>query len=388
MHQTPRLANNLLKNPELPEAFIDALNSGFPEDLNILIMKTIIVIFPHSPEVQDIYIDSGLCMCLFDFLSSQSLPLLEASIALVDTISESSGYGRDSVLCLGLHTFIIEIAKSEINEQITVQACESLSKIFSNKQHIDSNTLTSCVEPIAELLSLHSVHAVYIILACFISMTNKLPALVFNMYDLNLFPVIVNFLHNPELIGMALPLIGNLSVGQSFHIKTLLDCGLFPLLMQLIQTEFTADVYWVLSNILESVPQMTIGLFNPNFVAQTVEIAMTSSFEVKKEAAFFIATLMLFTQNADLKYFKNEDVVDLMIEMLGCSSNLIVLRCLDALLRFVHVNSTTGDEEFLSLLQTKDLYNPLNNLIERGSHMIKERAEFLLCNLDATKSVI
>lgn len=378
LQQTPRLANSLLKEEELPAAFNSALMNDLNEDLIIILLRTICLVFKNSSEEQQIkYIDEGLCMCLFDYLSSQSLPLLDVSLTLVDTISEASGYARDSVLCLGLHSFVIDIAKAELSEQITIKACEALNKVFSNNQSIDTNTLTSCIQPVSTLLYLNNVQAVYIVLSCFISMTNKMPALVFNMFDLDLFPLIVGFLNNQELIGVALPLIGNMSVGHLTHIKTLLECNLFDLLMQLIDTEFTADVYWVLSNILESVPHLVFGLFQHTFVQQTVEISLSSSFEVKKEAAFFIATLLLFTESEDLQYFENEELIDLLIEMLGCSSNLIVLRCLDALIRLTYIFENDGNE-LLSILQSRDLEQILTNLISQKSVIIKDRADFLL----------
>ena len=103
---TPRLAQNLIRHPDIPEAFINALNAGFSEQLIISILKTLIVIFPLSAENQNIYIDAGLTFFLFDSLSSKSLPLLEVSVYLTAVIAEHSSYARDAITYSLRHSFI------------------------------------------------------------------------------------------------------------------------------------------------------------------------------------------------------------------------------------------------------------------------------------------
>jgi hypothetical protein len=185
------------------------------------------------------------------------------------------------------------------------------------------------------------------------------------------------------LIGFALPLIGNLSVGHAAHIHTLLECHLFNILMDLIGSEHTADVFWVLSNLVESVPHLTLPFFTPDFFNQTVAMAEDSSHEIKRECGFFLATLVLFTEVSDLRHFMNAQVLDLMIELLGCSIGLIILRCLDALLTFARVLEVGGaSADMIALLTGSDLGEALNRLLENDSLLIRERAEFLLNQLE------
>ena len=105
--QTPRLAQTLARNPDIPEPFVNALNSDYPEQMQIMLIKALSVIFPISGDNQNLFIDSGLTFFLFDALSSTSLPILEASIMLTDVISESSSYARDSILSFGLIDFLV-----------------------------------------------------------------------------------------------------------------------------------------------------------------------------------------------------------------------------------------------------------------------------------------
>lgn len=385
---TPRLASNLAQTPELSEPFVTALTAGYSEQITIQLIRAMIAIFPISGDNRTLFVDDGLTQSLYEFLSSQSLPLLESSIALVCVMSDYSSYANDSILSFGIHQFLIEIATKEYNEQITLQALDVLNRIFSpgynlsseKKYKIDADILTSSVELMKPLLDIHSVQAISSALMCFVAMTDQMAFLVFNLYDLQLFPKIVDFLKVPELISSALPLIGNMSICHPTHVETLLQLGLFDILMKLMDTEYTADVYWVLSNLVESVPHKTVNLFNQQFIDNTIDIAMRSSFDVKKESSFFLATLTMFVANDDLIYFMNVNVLELMFEMLSCNIILIVLRCLDALIRFSKVFETrTPSEEFIAMFRGEEFISILNDLVSNENvQSIQKRAELLL----------
>jgi hypothetical protein len=382
--KSTRLAVPLMRNSAFQELFVSSISSSGSDDVTILLAKYFVILFPLFPDMHEPCIDFGLCYSFFDMFNSQNPAVVGAVIALIDCIAEASGYARDSVLCLGLHTNLISVAVADPSESMTVAAVEALNKIFANRAPIDSTTLTLCLEPMAELLNLSYVSAVNVALSCFISMTNKMPALVFTMYELNLFPVIVRMLDRPELVEMALPLIGNLSVGHAQHIETLLECHLFEILMKLLRTEqYSADIYWVLSNLVESVPHLTIGFFDEQFVKATLKLAQDAGYEVKKESGFFIATLILFTEVDELRYFINAEVLDLMVQMLGCSVGLIVLRCLDALLRLAKViRAVPANRDQTGLFQGNSLMESLTALFDQSSVLIHERAEFLLGQIE------
>lgn len=389
---TPRLAMNLAQAPEIAEPFADALSASYSEEINIQLITTMIAIFPIAGENRVNFVDAGLTTNLFEFLSSTSLPLLEVSIALVDVMTDYSTYANDSILCLGVHQFLIEIAQNEYNEPLTLQALDALKRIFAltvnaanEKPHkIDVITLESSVELMVPLLDLSSTEAVNSALMCFVALTDQMSALVFNLYDLGLFPKIVNFLTNPDLVSAALPLIGNMSVCHATHVETLLQCGLFEILMKLINTEYTSDVFWVLSNLVESVPHKTVELFDEHFIEKTIDIAIRSSFDVKKEATFFLATLAMFVATDNLAVFMNVNLLDLMLEMLNYNFILIVIRSLDALIRLAKVLETkTESSQFEETFHSEEVIAILNGLLsEDNAGAIKERVTVLLSCLE------
>ena len=128
---TPRLASNLAQTPDLAEPFVGALLQGYGEPITIQLIRAMIAIFPISGENMVLFVDSGLTSSLYEFLTSQSLPLLESAIELVVFIIVYCFYENDSLLCLGIHQFLIDIAKNEFNEDITLQALDVLKRIFS-----------------------------------------------------------------------------------------------------------------------------------------------------------------------------------------------------------------------------------------------------------------
>lgn len=390
---TPRLASNLAQTPELADPFVEALQAQYGDQVTIQLIRAMIAIYPISGENMIRFVDSGLTSCFYDFLTSESLPLLEAAIQLVGVMADYSSYANDSLLCIGIHQFLIDIAKEEHNEEITLQALDVLKRIFSlsinlsseKKHKIDVSTLTYSFDKMEPLLSLSSLQALNSALMCFVAMTDQFTGLVYNIYEKKLFPKIVGFLKVPELVSAALPLIGNMSVcNNATHVDALLDLGLFDLLVQLLDTEYIADVYWVLSNLVESYPQKTVNLFNQDFIEQTIDVAMRSSAEVKREATFFLATLSVYIANEDLSYFMNENVLELMFEMLNFSITFVVLRCLGSLIRFAQSMQVRDPPPgFAEMFHGEEFLSILNNLVENSDVIdIQDFAQYLLDLID------
>ena len=385
VRQSKRHIDPLMANDDFAAALVAAVNDG-DEQLSVIMMETLAVLFPFFPERHEFWVDEGLTMMFCDVFEGGSIKKMDAALDLISSISEASGYARDSILCLGIHTVMIETALKDVPQEICLKICEALMKVFANKQAIDTTTMNSCVDDMAKLLTLPYPNCVFAAVGCFVEMTNKAPVIVFAMYDLGLFPVIVSMLNVEQLVPVALPLIGNMSVGHAQHVQKFLECDLFDRLMKLIQTEYVADVFWVLSNLVESVPHLTVGLFNASFIAATIDIAESASYDVKKEGTFFLATLILFTESADLKYFMTGEVLELMVQILDCSIALMVLRVLDALIRLARsLEMGFANDELRQMLQGSTLYDSLQSCLD-SSFVIRERAEFLLNLLDSADS--
>jgi hypothetical protein len=382
--QSPPLVGRLLNNAAVQEAFVGAVTDSPNEEFTIAALRYIAVLFPLFPDMHVPFVDLGLCLGLSEHLASESPPLLEAAIACVDCISEASAYARDSVLCFGVHEPLIDCARRCFSEGLTVAAAEALHKVFGNREVIDANSLSGCVGPMASLLTLPFPAAVCIALSCFVSMTNKMPSLVFTLYEMELFPVIVGMLTDDRLVAAALPLVGNIALCQSDHMDALIKCNLFDILKQLLQNEaYTADAFWVLSNLLESVPDRTLRFFDDGLIQWTVARAADATQEVQKESVFFLATVVVSREADDLGVFVSADALRLMVQILRCSVWLIILRCLNALAKLVRVIREHGaSDEVMAVVHGAEMRDALLPLLELPHALIGEWAEGLLLQIE------
>jgi hypothetical protein len=390
-HQSPQSAAPLITNSSFLEALILAITDSPNEEFTIVVLKYFVDLFPLYPDIHIQCVDNGLCLGLSEPLSSDSIPLLEAVISCIDCIAESSSYARDSVLCFGVHESLIDCALRCISEQLTVSAVEALNKVFANSVQIDPSSLSSCVEPMAKLLRLPFPSAVTVALTCFVAMTNTMPALVFTMFGLELFPVIVNMLSDDRLVSAALPLIGNIALCQSEHMDALIKCGLFDILKKLLKIEnYTADVFWVLSNLVESVPDRTMRFFDDEFIKWAVAEAGNAAEEIKKEAVFFLATLVVSREADDLGVFVDANVLLLMVQMLRSSVWLIILRCLNALVKLERVirnSEVVVSEGAVAVFHGMELRDALIPLMDLPHALIGEWAEGLLTQIEGGEGV-
>lgn len=373
-----KLLFDLANSKEFAESLTNALVE-LDENFSVLILQTIGAMYPISPSMHELYIDAGLSIYLIDLISSSSSEIVLATVQLIAILSDTSSYARDAVLCNGLLLDLIKIASTQNDPHLTTSSCLALKIVFSSG-NIDSDTISSCIKQMASLLYLENVNSVQYILQCFVSITNTMPAVIFDLFDLGLFPKILDMLRNPHLLSYALPLIGNLSISHVNHVKCLLDEGLFPILCNLIDSDYTADVFWVFSNLIESIPHVMMSLFDINFIHTTIQITANASYDVKKEVVFFISTLILFSESNGIAGFIIPEVIEAIIEMLRCAVNMIVLRCLDVLFRFgLYIQSSHTEDIYSEYFHNEELQESLLELAEQeSSSIIRTRAEYLL----------
>ena len=196
-------------------------------------------------------------------------------------------------------------------------------------------------------------------------MTNQYPILNRNIYELGLFPRIVGYLRVPELASEALKLIGNLCICQDKLADSLLNLGLLEILIDLINIEeYKADIFWSLSNLVESVPIKTIHSFSHEFIEKLINDSLTDCFDVRKEEAYFLATFCLFVNEEKyLINFMNDHFLNLMLNMLDYNNVYISLRCLDAIIRLAKLSEhNTLYELFYKSIHHDDFLIRLNVL--------------------------
>jgi hypothetical protein len=380
----PRSLKSLLGSSEFIERFLTALKSPQSPALTIKLLEVVIAIFPLLGTLMIDIIDGGLCSILTDFLISSDSSIITSTLRTISVICDRSSYARDSALCLELHNTLIEMALSQSPSELADHCCNAVLSIFRNCDQIDSEILIGAIEPLIQILSVGSVQTVASVLDCFVVMTNQHSALVHTLYEQGMFSRVVEFLNKTELVAPALRLIGNLSVAQPFQLRIMLEAGLIVKVLDILESEHAADVFWVLSNLLEAVPALILPLIDADFVDRLFEIIDTSGYDIQKEAAFFLSTLILFSPEAEVQRFVMAPVIEILVGMVGCGVEKVVLRCIYTIGKLVRWGRKGG--ETLKWVAESDLMDRLGELVDDPEQpLMVERAEALISQVKAAE---
>lgn len=345
----PKIVQNMITISDVQEAFVAALDSETSAVGTVL--NTIAQIFKLAGETQEAFVDGGLTCSLMNLLSQEDPATISEAINLIGVLSEESSYARDSIICLGIHTILVETAGNHKQTDLATLACESVHKIFSNPDPIESEIVKEAIPSIIEIIEGQSDETMSFILQILVDISSKHPSSVFIYYNLGLYDQIVGFIQNQALTKEALKLAGNMAVAQPLQIICLLDNGLLAALEQLSVSDYLADVFWVYSNLLESYPEGIFELIDEKFINFALDAAEDSPYEVKQEASFFIATMVVFSGNPRASLFFNERVFSVLADVIGCGVNTVALRCLDAFNTFLgYANLNEKQDELLGLV--------------------------------------
>ncbi|KAH0794989.1 hypothetical protein GPJ56_001115 [Histomonas meleagridis] len=381
--QKPCPLRHILKSEEFIHVLTNSLTLDFiSQDILSLLINALSCVFPLCGGLQEEIVNDGICFYLLDFLDSRNISIIESSLNLIRSISASSHYAQDAILCIGLHSQLIEIAKSQISIPITTAACECLRIIFSFDGEADSTILKSCIDSIIELLGLPTKSAVIQVIQCLVEITNKVPSLIFSFFEHGIVEHIISLLDDPEVQGPALKLAGNMSVSQPQQIKQMLSFGLLPKLINLFHTTYVSDTLWIISNLLESVPDAIIPMFNPTFIQQLIALSNECTFDIKKEITFLLATLIVFSSDAITFSLITPELVGLLVELLDCGCFNVTMRCLDAIIDFIRVIFMSQKYEMMQLFIDEELNKRLDDLIEVSNENVMERANYIISQLN------
>lgn len=365
---TQRLAQN--------ESFIEAFPSLFSLELSpdttLSLYQVTAIIFDQTKFKQQI-VDSDIVSTLAMQIYDQG-ELIMQQIALIGAISAASSYGRDALFCFGVHTTLIEIAgKEDASEELKEAATKCLCLIFGAQGPLDSDIIKECIGSIFALLEGAQPPVVQAIFGAFIEITNKVPETVFTLYSLGLFPFVVQCFQVPELVTISLGLCGNLTVSQPIQVSSFLDLGLFDILVGLLGTEDASHALWVMSNMLECIPHKVLPNIPLELVLEVIKGIEDGNSEYKQEAAFFVGTIILVSGVDIDKMFMRQEVIDLLVEMLGCGIYYVTLRCVEALQRIaLTAVSTDSSAQLAEVINNSDFNDRIEDLNESDDNNLKE----------------
>jgi hypothetical protein len=192
-----------------------------------------------------------------------------------------------------------------------------------------------------------------------------MPSILTNLYHANVHIAAIRFLDAPELRVPALSLIGNLAVAEPRYVKELVNSGLSQAILGLMSSECTAELLWVLSNLMESIPKTVISWISSEWLEEIIDIAESTSFDMKRECAYFLASAIVFLSERGIP-----DViwraVPVIVDVCGCGDRAVVMRCLDGLLKAAKKSKGS--------FEPTEIADRLRELVDGSSLELVERA--------------
>lgn len=383
---TPQMFRELVANDEVVLTLIEAMTQGYPEPTMVSVLKILAAMFPLFSQIKMVdLIDGGITLEFLNLLESNSHLVLCTSICLISVLARHSGYARDSLISYGIHEMLINLIHSQAEETIVVNASEALQQIFANQETIDNSIFLPMLEQIYDLLQIQCKQALIYILDVLVEMSNKMPSIVFQYFKKKIDEFVFEAIKDPELTEVSLRLIGNMAVSQPSQIKAMLNNGLIDILTGILaQDQYSADVFWIYSNLLESLPSIMVSIFNIDFISNVTDLASYTNFDLKKEASFFLSTLTIFINNDELARFADsQEILDLFVEMLGCGDANIILRCMDSIIKMICFSAYKDKKaEFAGALIDTGIKDRLEELLDQDNQLLKERANYLLNQIE------
>ena len=380
--QSPKTILQLIKNQDVQEAFVTFLDENSELQSTVTVLNMLSTILKSCVPALEDFIDIGLSSQLLFLLSTENENVLKSTINLIGVVSGLDGYARDAIICLGIHQSLIELAGNNRGTEIALMATEALHSIYGNPSPIDTDVIKDSCQPVVAILEGQTEEVINNILMILVDFTSKQTSIVFTLSKIAFYEKICDYIRNPNLTYVALKLCGNMSVSQPNDIKTLLQNGILDILLSLLSTpEYAADSFWVLSNLLESLPEAIVECFDENFVESVLKAAEDASFDVKREASFFISTLIVFGGTERIEYFFNERVFGILSDVLGCGVETIQMRSIDALVTILLWAQSSGKvDEFLQLIKDSDLADRLREFEDEPSR-IGQRVRYILSRI-------
>ena len=364
------LVKNMASSPDFFQALSDMVSEFKSEEILSCIYQlaeTFLPILPDQNKVE--FIDSGIEFCLPEALNSKNTEFILKTVDFVIFLARQTEYAIDSLFSFGIHTQLLDIAEknmtiggSSINRQVADHALTGVFTLFGMHQNILSTILQSTLPRVTQMmLDTQDVEEKKTLLKTITEITNQRFSFCFILYDCGAVPTIYKMLDDPNYITTALPLIGNLCLSSREHVEELISMGLPEKLTDLLkQPEYAVDAYWCLSNLTEAAPDLVSKkIVNEENMSKLLDKILkdtlqTESISLKKEATFFLATLIMYVSRNYQHAFIKKGIFESLVSCLEITDdNVVVTRILNVFNRFmIHVGHNFDKE-----------YEPFNKLV-------------------------
>ena len=355
------ISNNLSSNPEylagtttsFYAAIVEAMNScdKSVEILRVLFELAAAVFSGLTEDQRTAFTDEGVCFGINDVLDSGNTDVKILICEFITRVTQQSDYICDAFFSVDVYDSLIAMVKDG-EEPLQIAASNALFRLFGDHASILSTILVHSLPLLLDLLRVDSKKAKCYILKALTEVTNQRCSLCPQLLEKGNIKLIVDMLDDDELRSSVLPLIGNLCLSVRDHLEEMFKLELPRKLLQLTRAdEYAADAFWALSNLMEGAPDLFSSYEISeekvsNFITLVIEKAHGESLQLRKEAVFFLASLIMFASKKFTEMFMRKDVFDIIVKVLMIADDDAVKnRFLDVFNRFC-INVQHNEETF------------------------------------------
>lgn len=392
-----KLDSNLIRDMTSSSDFLQALSDMVSEfksedilECTYQLAEAFLPILPDKNKIE--FVDSGIEFCLPEALNSKNTEFILKTVDFIIFLAKQSEYAIDSLFSFGIHTQLLDIAESNmtiggssINRVVADHALTGVFTLFGMHENILSTILQSTLPRVTQMmLDTKDVEEKKILLKTITEITNQRSSFCFILYDCGAVPTIYNMIDDPNYITTALPLIGNLCLSSREHVEELISMGLPKKLVDLLkQPEYAVDAYWCLSNLTEAAPDLVSNkIVNEENMSRLLEFILkdtnSENINLKKEATFFLATLIMFVSRNYQHAFLKHGIFEALVSVLDITTDsVVVARVLFIFIRFMtHVEHNLEGEydSFMKLVVDCKLLEKLDRIANLDDQLLVTKA--------------
>ena len=369
----------LLSSEEFVSAVIDASDCVKDEKTATSYLTFILTLIAREDPT---FIDAGILFAVRDLLEPLPRPIL----TFYNEIPSISVYARNAMICSGILSDVIQHAK----KANSLECAHVISSMFKISEPVSTDDLEQLIPEIASLLfDLKNVDALYYIAHAIVDFINI--NLVTALFNENVQVFIKDYLEVPQLTRICVVLVGNMAICDTSEIEILIKDEIIDMLIKIASSDSqaAADAYWALSNCLESAPKLLIPIIPLEFLNGTVErVNKIEINNVKKDAIFFLATLILFSPQSKFHIVVSKEILATVLTMLKLEvPENILVRCIDAIGRILFVGITNEKMRYLVklIIESDELTSNISALQAHPSNVIRNKVNTLISEIDNKK---